>query len=89
MRPPPSQPGGNVPRGAGLLFEVTRRGDCLLVQITGQAALPVFPPSERRFFHKAVGAQITFEAGPDGRAARLILHQNSRDQGAAQIGEGS
>lgn len=73
----------------GLVFDVTRRGDRLLVQITGQAALRVFPLSEWRFFYKVVGAQITFEPGPDGRAARLILHQNSRDQGADRIGDGS
>ena len=35
--------------------------------------------------YKVVGAQITFEPGPDGRAARLILHQNSRDQMAERI----
>lgn len=50
---------------------------------------PGFPLSEWRFFYKAVGAQITFEPCPDGRAARLILHQNSRDQGADRIGDGS
>ena len=68
----------------GLLFDVTRRSDRLLVQITGQAAFRVFPLSEWRFFYKVVGAQITFEPGPDGRVARLILHQNRRDQGAAR-----
>lgn len=73
----------------GLLFDVTRRGDRLLAQLTGQAAYRLFPLSEWRFFYKVVGAQITFELGPDGRAARLILHQNSRDQGADRIGDGS
>jgi hypothetical protein len=73
----------------GLLFDVTRRGDRLLAQLTGQAAYRLFPLSEWRFFYKVVGAQITFEPGPDGRAARLILHQNSRDQGADRIGDGS
>ena len=69
----------------GLLFDVMRSRDRLMVQLTGQAALRVFPLSERHFFYKVVGAQITFEPGPDGRAVRLILHQNSRDQAADRI----
>jgi hypothetical protein len=31
------------------------------------------------------GAQVTFEPGEDGRAARLILHQNGADQIAERI----
>jgi len=38
------------------------------------------------FFYKCVGAQVTFEPGEDGRAARPILHQNSADQIAERIG---
>jgi D-alanyl-D-alanine-carboxypeptidase/D-alanyl-D-alanine-endopeptidase len=45
-----------------------------------------FPASEWHFFYKAVGAQVTFEPGEDGHAARLILHQNSIDQIAERIG---
>jgi hypothetical protein len=45
----------------------------------------VFPASPWHYFYRAVGAQITFEPGSDGRAARLILHQNSRDQIAVRI----
>ena len=70
---------------SGLLFDVTRRSDCLLIQLTGQAAFRVFPLSEWHFFYKVVDAQITFEPGPDGRAARLILHQHSRDETAERI----
>lgn len=68
-----------------LLFDVTRSGTRLMVQLTGQRALQVFPSAEWHFFYKAVGAQITFEPGPDGRAARLILHQNSLDQIAERL----
>lgn len=69
----------------GMLINVTRSGDRLMVRLTGQAAFRVFPLSEWHVFYKVVGAQITFEQGPDGRAARLILHQNSRDQCADRI----
>jgi len=69
-----------------MVLDVTRAEDRLFVQPTGQAACRFFPTSERQFFCKAVGAQITFEPGPNGRVARLILHQNSRDQIAERVG---
>jgi CubicO group peptidase (beta-lactamase class C family) len=64
---------------------VMREDDRLYVQATGQRRIRIFPTSRWHCFCKAVGAQLTFQPGPDGRAARLILHQNSRDQIAARI----
>jgi D-alanyl-D-alanine-carboxypeptidase/D-alanyl-D-alanine-endopeptidase len=66
-------------------FDVMRVGDRLLVQLTDQPAFRVFPLSEWHVFYKVVGAQITFEPGPDGKAARLILHQNSCDRMAERV----
>lgn len=67
------------------VFDVTASGDRLLVRLTGQKAYRVFPTSDWTFFYKCVGAQLTFEPGADGRAARVILHQNSLDQIAPRI----
>lgn len=67
-------------------FEVTSTADRLYIRLADQPALEAFPMSERHFFYKCVGAQVTFEPGEDGRAARLILHQNSADQIAERIG---
>lgn len=61
------------------VLTVTREGDRLFVQATGQPRLEVFPRGERDFFYKVVDAQLTFETGSDGRATRVILHQNGRD----------
>ena len=66
-------------------LSVPREGDRLFAQATGQRRIRVFPASTWHYFYKAVGAQLTFEPGLDGRAARVILHQNSRDQIAARI----
>lgn len=66
-------------------FEVTSAADRLYLRLADQAALRAFPISEWHFFYKCVGAQVTFEPGEDGRAARLILHQNSMDQIAERI----
>jgi serine-type D-Ala-D-Ala carboxypeptidase/endopeptidase len=61
------------------VLTVTREGDRLFVQATGQPNFEVFAYGERDFFYKVVDAQLTFDAGTDGQATRIILHQNGHD----------
>ena len=58
---------------------VTREGDQIFGQPTGQGKAELFPQSETEFFLKVVDAQVTFEKGPDGKATGLVLHQNGRN----------
>ena len=67
------------------IFDVTISSDRLLAQLTGQPAYRVFPSSAWTVSYRCVGAQLTFKPGVDGRAARLILHQNGHDQHAERI----
>lgn len=60
---------------------VTREGDRLITQATGQGKLEIFPESETAFFPKEVDARITF-VKEDGKVTHLILHQNGRDKKA-------
>ncbi|MGK9170574.1 serine hydrolase [Inquilinus limosus] len=69
------------------ILTVTRDGDRLMAQATGQGKFEIFPEGERRFFYKVVDAQITFETDQAGRAVRLILHQGGRDQPAERIAD--
>src|SRR5262245_14302861 len=64
---------------------ITREGDHLFAQATGQSKFEIFPESERDFFFKVVDAQITFVTGSDGRAIELVLHQGGRDQHAKRV----
>jgi CubicO group peptidase (beta-lactamase class C family) len=59
---------------------VTRDGDHLAESENGQDKLELFAESERDFFFKAADAQITFEAGPDGKVSAAIWHQGGQDQ---------
>jgi hypothetical protein len=61
---------------------VTRDGNHLFMQATGQPKFEIFPESDRDFFVKVVDAQITFVTDGQGQAAELILHQGGRDQHA-------
>jgi Domain of unknown function (DUF3471) len=66
-------------------FNITRQGDELFAQLTGQPKVPMFPQSEREFFLKVVDAQIDFDVDTQGRATQLILHQNGSDQRARRL----
>jgi hypothetical protein len=64
---------------------VTREGDHLFTQATGQPKFEVFPESDKDFFLKVVDAQLTFETDSQGKATDLILHQNGMNQKAKRI----
>lgn len=58
---------------------ITKEGDNLFLQATGQPKFQVFPEAEREFFLKVVDAQITFEVDAEGKATKLVLHQNGQN----------
>jgi CubicO group peptidase (beta-lactamase class C family) len=67
------------------ILTVTREGDRLMTQATGQAKLEVFPESDTKFFLKVVDAQITFVRDGRGAVTHLILHQGGKDQKAVRM----
>jgi CubicO group peptidase (beta-lactamase class C family) len=60
------------------VLAVTREGDALFVQATGQSKLRAFAESDSTFFFKEVDAQLSFTRDSTGRASRIVLHQNGR-----------
>jgi bla regulator protein BlaR1 len=69
------------------VLTVTRSGDQLSAQLTGQPSVPVYPRAKTEFFYKVVKAEISFQAGPDGRATGLVLRQNGADIAMPRITE--
>lgn len=67
-------------------FTVTREAARLLVQLTGQPQVQVYPSAKDEFFYKVVNAQLSF-VREDGKVVALILHQNGRDQRAKKSEE--
>jgi CubicO group peptidase (beta-lactamase class C family) len=78
---------GHYELAPNFILTVTREGDQLFVQGTGQPRAAVFPKSDREFLYRVVDAQITFEADNIGRTVALVLHQGGRDQRAPKIDE--
>jgi serine-type D-Ala-D-Ala carboxypeptidase/endopeptidase len=73
---------GTYPFTPNFAITITRDGDHLYEQATGQGKFEIYPQSEKDFFLKVVDAQITFVTDERGRATELILHQNGLDQHA-------
>ena len=67
------------------ILTITRQGNQLFVQLTGQPAFEIFPESEKTYFLKVVDAQLTFETDAQGKATAVVLHQMGRDQRALRI----
>lgn len=61
---------------------ITREGDHLFLQVTGQPKAEIFPEGDRDYFLKVVDAQVTFLTDAQGHATELILHQGGRDHHA-------
>jgi CubicO group peptidase (beta-lactamase class C family) len=80
-----------------LVLEITRDGDRLFAQgfaqlpqnrpgdPTGLPKFELFAEGENTFFARVTDSQITFEPGPDGRAAGLILHKGGRDMRSSRL----
>ncbi len=70
---------GRYQLAPNFVIAITREGDHLFLQATGQGKVQMFAESEREFFLKVVDAQVTFVREGEGPATKLILHQNGMD----------
>jgi CubicO group peptidase (beta-lactamase class C family) len=73
---------GKYKLGSRATFTITRDGEKLFAQLTGQQRFEIFPESETKFFYKVVDAQLTFFKDKAGVVTHLVLHQNGLDQEA-------
>jgi CubicO group peptidase (beta-lactamase class C family) len=64
---------------------VTRKGNRLFAQGTGQPKFELFPESESSFFLKAVHAKIIFERDSKGKVYRLIVRSSEGDEISKKI----
>jgi CubicO group peptidase (beta-lactamase class C family) len=67
-----------------LVLTVTRDGDRLMAEPTGQPKHELFPESEAAFFLKVADVRVTFVKDGD-KVTHAIVRQNGRDQKAIRI----
>ena len=70
---------GEYELAPGFVLAITKEGEKLMAQATGQPKVEIFPESETKFLLRVVDAQITFVKDESGRVTNLILHQSGRD----------
>ena len=78
---------GSYQLAPNAIMAISRDGDRLFGQLTGQPKAELFPEGERKFFLKVVDAQITFDTDAQGKATQLTLHQNGMDMPAKRLDE--
>jgi hypothetical protein len=76
---------GDYQLAPSAVLVVTREGNQLFAQLTGQPKAEIFAQSESEFFYKIVKAQISFERDAQGRTTGLVLHQNGANMAAPRI----
>jgi D-alanyl-D-alanine carboxypeptidase len=69
-----------------MVLTVTRDGDKLFAQATGQPLVELFALSDRQFFLTVADVQMTFQPDASGKAAAVVVHQNGADTSAPRIG---
>jgi hypothetical protein len=67
------------------VITISKEGEALYLQATGQQRFQAFPETEKDFFLKDVDAQITFVKDDNGQVTSLVLHQNGRDMPAKRL----
>lgn len=59
----------------------------LTTQLSGQAPLPLFAESEKKFFLKIVNAQVEFFTDEQGKVTHLVQYQNGQERQAVRISD--
>lgn len=76
---------GSYQLAPNFIITITRDGDRLFAQATGQGKFQIFPESLTDFFAKVAEIGITFEVDAQGRATGIVIHQQGQDVPAKRI----
>jgi len=68
-----------------LVLTITRQGQQLYAQASGQPALEIYPETAASFVYKGVRARIDFIPNPPAQITALVLNQNGADHVAPRI----
>ena len=66
---------------------ITKEGNALMAQATGQGKFELFPESDTRFFAKVTELSMTFVRGADGKVSHLLLLQGGTERPAKRVAQ--
>ncbi len=76
---------GQYQYGPGAVLTVTRDGEQVSAQLTGQPAFPNFPKTATDYEWRAVAASVEFSKDADGKVTKATHHQNGATFDARKI----
>jgi D-alanyl-D-alanine-carboxypeptidase/D-alanyl-D-alanine-endopeptidase len=76
---------GRFQMAPDFVLTISRDGDHLFAQATGQSRFEIFPESPTDYFAKVADIQVSFVVDAEGRATSLIVHQAVGDTSAPRI----
>src|SRR5258708_28900159 len=76
---------GRYQMAPNFILNITRDGDHLLAQATGQGAFEIFPESDKEFFAKGPALQISFTTDASGQPTEIVVHQRGRNTSATRL----
>lgn len=71
----------------GFILTISKEGNQMKAQATGQPMVDIFPKSNEVFYLKAVTAQITFNKGENGKIESLTLLQGGQEMTGKKLPE--
>jgi Domain of unknown function (DUF3471) len=69
----------------GFVVTITREGNSLMAQATGQPKFEVFAEAETKFFSETPDLTITFVKAADGKVTDIVIRQNGQDRQGKRI----
>lgn len=78
---------GNYELFPNFVLSITKEGNQLYSQATGQAKFPIFPESEKLFYLKVVLAKIEFIKDDSGIVNSILLFQGGREMPGKRVEE--
>ena len=79
---------GKYQLAPGLELSVTSESGKLMVQLTGQPAVRIYPDSDTKWHLRVVPAKLTFNVDDDGQCTSVELFQNGMRQTAKRLDGG-
>lgn len=76
---------GDYELGPNFILTVTKEGNQLITQATGQGKIEIFAETETKFFVKVMDAQLEFVKDSTGKVEKLILTQGGQKMNAKKI----
>ncbi|MGH9943435.1 MAG: DUF3471 domain-containing protein, partial [Pyrinomonadaceae bacterium] len=76
---------GEYELAPSFVITVTKEGNQLFAQATGQPKFELFPESDTKYFLKVVQADVTFVTDDKGQVTQLVLNQGGRQTPGKKI----